>query len=65
MNEMSERALSLTEDVIRMNPANYTAWQFRRQCLYALKKDLDEELDEFVQVISIQCVFLVFIYMSF
>lgn len=26
INEMSERVLQLTEDVIMMNPAHYTVW---------------------------------------
>jgi len=43
-NELSERALKLSEAAIHFNPANYTAWQFRRACLYALESDLGEEL---------------------
>lgn len=43
-NELSARALQLTATVIDMNPANYTAWQFRRRCLEALGSDLHEEL---------------------
>jgi len=32
-NELSLRALALTADVIAVNPANYTAWYFRRRVL--------------------------------
>lgn len=38
--------------MIRINPSNYTAWQFRRLCLYALERDLAAELDDFVFGIS-------------
>ncbi|KAJ5788347.1 hypothetical protein N7457_003337 [Penicillium paradoxum] len=44
-NEMSERALKLTEDVISMNPAHYTVWIYRAKILFALEKDLNEELE--------------------
>ncbi|KAJ5142918.1 Protein prenyltransferase alpha subunit [Penicillium bovifimosum] len=44
-NEMSERALKLTEAVISMNPAHYTVWIYRAKILFALNKDLNEELD--------------------
>ncbi|CAP91798.1 CAAX geranylgeranyltransferase alpha subunit [Penicillium rubens] len=44
-NEMSERALSLTKDVISMNPAHYTVWIYRAKILFALDKDLNEELN--------------------
>ncbi|KAJ5977253.1 hypothetical protein PENPOL_c007G05166 [Penicillium polonicum] len=43
-NEMSERALNLTKDVISMNPAHYTVWIYRAKILFALEKDLNEEL---------------------
>ncbi|KAJ5362485.1 hypothetical protein N7541_003329 [Penicillium brevicompactum] len=43
-NEMSERALKLTQDVISMNPAHYTVWIYRAKLLFALDKDLNEEL---------------------
>ncbi|WRT68448.1 uncharacterized protein IL334_005424 [Kwoniella shivajii] len=42
--ERSERALELTETVIRLNPAHYTVWQYRMATLLELKKDLKEEL---------------------
>jgi len=35
-NERSERSLELTAICLRFNPANYTTWWFRRQCLAAL-----------------------------
>ncbi|GFZ49588.1 hypothetical protein JCM24511_07708 [Saitozyma sp. JCM 24511] len=43
--EHSERALELTETIIRMNPAHYTVWQFRMATLLALNKDLETELE--------------------
>lgn len=43
--EKSERALELTETIIRMNPAHYTVWQYRINVLLALGKDLEEELE--------------------
>ena len=38
------RALALTGDVIEQNSANYTAWSYRRSCLYALGLSLEAEL---------------------
>ncbi|KAL5480809.1 RAM2 [Sanghuangporus weigelae] len=43
--EMSERVLTLTESVIRMNPAHYSAWQYRYRTLVAINAPLDEELE--------------------
>lgn len=43
-NEYSERALSLTEDIISMNPAHYTVWLYRAKTIREMGKDVLEEL---------------------
>ncbi|PGH30547.1 protein farnesyltransferase/geranylgeranyltransferase type-1 subunit alpha [[Emmonsia] crescens] len=53
-NEISERALELTEDVILMNPAHYTVWLYRAKILVALEKDLNKEI-EWVNKLALQC----------
>lgn len=45
--EYSSRALGLTSICLKFNPANYTVWHFRRECLKALSSSsggVDEEL---------------------
>ncbi|KAI9693705.1 MAG: CAAX geranylgeranyltransferase alpha subunit [Bathelium mastoideum] len=44
-NEMSRRALALTEDIIDMNPAHYTVWLYRAEILFAIEADLRQELE--------------------
>ncbi|KAH8103042.1 protein prenylyltransferase [Cristinia sonorae] len=44
-DEVSERVLQLTYDIISMNPAHYSAWQYRYRTLVALKHPLDVELE--------------------
>ncbi|ODH50995.1 hypothetical protein GX48_02956 [Paracoccidioides brasiliensis] len=44
-NEMSDRAIELTEDVILINPAHYTVWLYRAKILFALEKDLNKEIE--------------------
>jgi len=39
INEHSERALELTAVCLRYNPANYTTWWYRRQCLSVLSSN--------------------------
>ncbi|KAJ3564782.1 hypothetical protein NP233_g8066 [Leucocoprinus birnbaumii] len=43
--ERSERVLELTERLIRLNPAHYTAWQYRYETLLALSSPLETELE--------------------
>ncbi|KAI1710890.1 protein prenyltransferase alpha subunit repeat domain-containing protein [Ditylenchus destructor] len=43
-NEMSERALELTKTCTMLNAANYSVWQYRRNLLKTLNKDIAEEL---------------------
>jgi len=52
-DEKSLRAFDLTKVVIELNAANYTAWYFRRLCLWHLEANLDEEL-AFCNDISLQ-----------
>uniref|UniRef100_A0A1I7UHM4 Geranylgeranyl transferase type II subunit alpha n=1 Tax=Caenorhabditis tropicalis TaxID=1561998 RepID=A0A1I7UHM4_9PELO len=42
--EKSTRVMSLLEDRIRLNPANYTVWQYQRVCLTQLDLDLKQEM---------------------
>ncbi|KZV75889.1 protein prenylyltransferase [Peniophora sp. CONT] len=42
--ELSPRVLALTERVIRLNPAHYTAWQLRYKTLLAIDASLPDEL---------------------
>jgi len=42
--EISARALALTAEVIDLNAANYTAWHYRRLCLFGLGSDKAKEL---------------------
>jgi protein farnesyltransferase/geranylgeranyltransferase type-1 subunit alpha len=42
--EVSQRAFNLTSEIIMENQGNYTAWWWRRKCLYELKMDLKEEM---------------------
>ena len=49
VNEISERAISLTADIIAMNPAHYTVWLYRAKVLIELGEkngDLNERLQE-------------------
>lgn len=43
--EKSGRVLTLLEDVLQRNPANYTAWQYRREVLEEVGCDVERELE--------------------
>lgn len=43
--EYSQRVITLTSDLLDLNAANYTVWQYRRQCLINIKANLEEELN--------------------
>eukprot|EP00055_Hartaetosiga_balthica_P005144 m.14636 g.14636 ORF g.14636 m.14636 type:complete len:324 (-) comp4346_c0_seq1:858-1829(-) len=50
--EMSERALQLTTEIIAFNPAHYTVWHYRRKLLDSIDADLREELCYISRVIE-------------
>ncbi|KZC08936.1 PREDICTED: protein farnesyltransferase/geranylgeranyltransferase type-1 subunit alpha [Dufourea novaeangliae] len=50
--EKSERALALTASCVWLNPANYTVWQYRREILKALGKELRDELKYISEMIK-------------
>ncbi|KAI9889815.1 MAG: CAAX geranylgeranyltransferase alpha subunit [Vezdaea aestivalis] len=43
-DEHSERGLALTAHLVSLNPSHYTVWLFRAATLFALDKDLREEI---------------------
>ncbi|GAA5802104.1 hypothetical protein HPULCUR_007564 [Helicostylum pulchrum] len=53
-NEKSVRVLNLIEDIIDMNPAHYTVWNYRQQVLFALDFDLEQELNYIDEIIADQ-----------
>lgn len=53
-NEKSPRVLSLIENIIEMNPAHYTVWNYRQVVLFALNSDLEEELNYIDEIIAEQ-----------
>lgn len=51
IKEYSERALKLTGHIISLNPAHYTVWTYRADCLFALGSDLSMEL-KYIQTMA-------------
>lgn len=43
VKEFSERSLNLSATCLKMNPANYTVWNYRRQCLDSLGMTSDKD----------------------
>ena len=50
--EKSERVLELTGAAIKYNPANYTAWQYRRETIAAIDSSVEQELDAVAMQLS-------------
>jgi len=50
--ERSDRVLRLTASAIQLNPANYTVWSLRRECLFFLGCNLAQELDWLLDVVK-------------
>ncbi|KIW50671.1 hypothetical protein PV05_09460 [Exophiala xenobiotica] len=50
INEMSRRALELTEDIIGMNPAHYTVWLYRAKILKSLWEAEETSVEEGVML---------------
>lgn len=46
---MTERTLRLTGLCLKLNPANYTVWHFRRQILEALRPESDEDYEALIR----------------
>ncbi|UKJ88660.2 hypothetical protein MACJ_001904 [Theileria orientalis] len=53
--EYSVRGLYLSKLMIKLNPANYTAWYYRLQCIKTLDLDLEEEI-EFARRITFESI---------
>jgi len=51
-DELSTRALALTQDALKLNAANYTVWYYRRRIINYLQSDLSDELSYVEQVIK-------------
>jgi len=45
-NELSQRALEITEFIVHYNPAHYYVWKYRQDILLQLNYDLKEELEK-------------------
>ena len=45
-DELSPRALALTESLVRENPAHYTAWSYRRRILFSMMMEKENLIHE-------------------
>ncbi|EKX73214.1 protein farnesyltransferase alpha subunit, putative [Theileria equi strain WA] len=53
--EYSTRGLYITTILIKLNPANYTAWYYRNECINRLNISLEDELD-FTRKITLESI---------